>query len=78
MIPPVFLDPYAYYTGELLYEFLESYELTRAPGESFEYSNLGMGLLGNAISAYDGKTFDSMLRDRVLRPLAMNDTASAP
>ena len=39
-------NPYADYTPELLYEFLSGYQLTRDIGAQFEYSNLGVGLLG--------------------------------
>src|SRR5512146_219373 len=43
-------NPYANYSPEQLYEFLSGYQLTRDIGERFEYSNLGMGLLGHALA----------------------------
>src|SRR5208283_4407870 len=46
MKPKDFMNPYADYTPELLYQFLSSYELPRDPGSKWEYSNLGAGLLG--------------------------------
>jgi serine-type D-Ala-D-Ala carboxypeptidase/endopeptidase len=62
-------DPYAHYTADHLYEFLANYELTRTPGDTYEYSNLGVGLLGHALVLRAGNT-----RTRILAPLGMDDT----
>jgi CubicO group peptidase (beta-lactamase class C family) len=43
-------DPYADYTPDKLYAFLSSYQLPRDIGATYEYSNLGMGLLGDALA----------------------------
>lgn len=67
-------NPYADYTVAQMYEFLSGLSLTRAPGDQYEYSNLGMGLLGHALALRSGRTFESLLIDRVLKPLGMNDT----
>ena len=37
---------FADYTEERLLAFLDRHQLTREPGARFEYSNLGMGLVG--------------------------------
>lgn len=71
------LNPYADYTPELLYEFLSGYELTRDIGAQFEYSNLGVGLLGHALSLRAGMNYETLLRTRVLGPLGMNSTGIA-
>ncbi|MEP2788646.1 MAG: serine hydrolase [Kangiellaceae bacterium] len=68
------LDPYADYTIELMYEFLNNYQLTRDIGEKLEYSNLAVGLLGHALSLIDGKSYQQMITDRVLIPLSMSNT----
>ncbi len=65
---------YAGYSKEQFYEFLSGYQLTRDPGSLFEYSNIGVSLLGHALSLRDGKDYDAMVRARVLAPLGMNDT----
>ncbi len=70
-------DPYADYTPEKLLAFLRSYKLTRDPGAEFEYSNLGMGLLGFALSREQHADYESMVRERVWRPLGMNETTIA-
>lgn len=67
-------DPYADYTMEEMYAFLDSYRLPRDPGKSFEYSNLGLGLLGDALAARAGVPFAQMLQARVLDPLDMTET----
>ena len=68
-------NPYADYTPQQMYEFLSGYELTRDPGEKYEYSNLGVGLLGHALSLRAGKDYETLLRERILKPLKMDNTA---
>lgn len=67
-------DPWANYTVTDLYQFLSSYELPRAPGSAVEYSNVGMGLLGHALALRAGKSYETLLVERILRPLGMPDT----
>lgn len=64
-------NPYAAYTTEMLSEFLASYELPRDPGAEFEYSNLGMGLLGALLAHRAGRDYESLVRTRILEPLGM-------
>jgi D-alanyl-D-alanine-carboxypeptidase/D-alanyl-D-alanine-endopeptidase len=66
--------PLENYTLEKLYAFLSSYNLTRDPGARFEYSNLGMGLLGNAIALKAGTNFEALVVDRICNPLKMDST----
>ena len=70
-------NPYASYTTAMMYEFLASYSLPRAIGAQYEYSNLGMGLLGHALSVRAGKDYESLVTERVLVPLGMRDTRIA-
>jgi D-alanyl-D-alanine-carboxypeptidase/D-alanyl-D-alanine-endopeptidase len=70
-------DPYAHYTIGDLYAFLNSYKLTRDPGQSFEYSNLGVGLLGDALANRAHMSYGRLLQMRVLDPLGMTETAIA-
>jgi serine-type D-Ala-D-Ala carboxypeptidase/endopeptidase len=67
-------NPYADYTPDLLYAFLSGYRLTRDIGAQFEYSNLGVGLLGHALSLRAGMSYEAMVQARVLRPLGMTST----
>jgi CubicO group peptidase (beta-lactamase class C family) len=68
-------NPYADYTVPLMYEFLSGYQLTRDPGQQFEYSNLGVGLLGHVLSLVTGESYEDMERKRVWAPLDMTHTA---
>ncbi len=70
-------DPYAAYTEADLHRFLSGYELTREPGTAYEYSNLGMGLLGHLLARRAGMSYEALLRERVLGPLGLDDTAIA-
>jgi CubicO group peptidase (beta-lactamase class C family) len=70
-------NPYADYTPAQLYAFLKSYQLPRGIGEKYEYSNLGMGLLGHALALHAGKSYEALVTERVLAPLKMNDTRIA-
>ena len=62
------------YTVQKLYDFLASYELPRDIGSQFEYSNLGMGLLGHVLSLRAGKSYEDLVIERILDPLGMHDT----
>jgi len=67
-------NPYADYTVEQLYAFLSGHDLQRGIGAEWDYSNLGMGLLGHALSLKAGRTYEWLVRDRILDPLGMGDT----
>jgi len=67
-------NPYADYMVEQMYEFLSRYELTRDIGRKFEYSNLGVGLLGHILSLRAGTNYESLVLRRVCDPLKMNST----
>jgi D-alanyl-D-alanine-carboxypeptidase/D-alanyl-D-alanine-endopeptidase len=70
--------PYAAYSAEKLYQFLASHELIQTPGDSFEYSNVGAGLLGHALVLRAGASgYESLIRARILDPLRMDDTVIA-
>ena len=68
-------NPYADYGAAQMYEFLSGYQLPRDPGALFEYSNLGVGLLGHALSLATGQSYEELQRARVWTPLGMEHTA---
>ena len=70
-------NPYADYSVKQLYDFLSSYTLTRDIGAQYEYSNLGMGILGHVLALRAHKTYAEFLKERVLDPLGMYDTGIA-
>jgi D-alanyl-D-alanine-carboxypeptidase/D-alanyl-D-alanine-endopeptidase len=68
-------NPYADYTAAELYEFLSRHELRRDPGAQFEYSNLGVGLLGHVLARRTNKSYQALVEQRILDPLDMDHTA---
>jgi CubicO group peptidase (beta-lactamase class C family) len=67
-------NPYADYTVEQLYDFLSRYQLTRDIGRKFEYSNLGVGLLGHLLALRAATNYEALVVRRVCIPLQMNST----
>jgi CubicO group peptidase (beta-lactamase class C family) len=68
-------NPYADYDGTRLLDFLRTYQLTRDPGERYEYSNLGLGLLGYALSLKTQRRYEQLLVERIFQPLGMRESA---
>jgi serine-type D-Ala-D-Ala carboxypeptidase/endopeptidase len=67
-------NPYAAYTPEKLYAFLNGYELSKPVGGKSSYSNLGMGLLGHLLSLKAGKSYEELVLSRICAPLGMTST----
>lgn len=67
--------PFADYGPDQLYELLRMRGVAKPPDAGFEYSNLGVGLLGHALSLRAGKTYDDLLRDEITDPLGLHDTS---
>lgn len=68
-------QPFGCYSTPRLFEFLNGYSLSREPGAQWEYSNLGMGLLGQALAYQAGTNYEALLKQRVLEPLGLRNTA---
>ncbi|MFD2968447.1 serine hydrolase domain-containing protein [Sphingobacterium bambusae] len=71
-------DPYAAYDRNALFAYLKSFKPTREPGESYEYSNVGFGLLGELISIITKKPYMQYLQETLLTPLQMVNTTDKP
>jgi len=67
-------NPYMDYTAERLYDFLARYELPRDPGALWEYSNLGMGLLGHTLLLKSGMSYEDLVKERICDELGLEDT----
>ncbi len=70
-------NPFVDYSVKQLYEFLNNYALPRDIGSQYEYSNVGMGLLGHILELHTGKTYEALIKERITRPLGMLDTGIA-
>ena len=71
MLPKDPANPYADYDAAKLKAFLAGYELSRDPGASYEYSNLGFGLLGYALAQQEHTTYGAVVDEKILKPLGM-------
>ena len=67
-------DPYAALTERDLLDTLAATKLTRTPGSQWQYSNFAIMVLSYALANRSGKDFETLLRERLLAPLGMNDT----
>src|SRR5205085_3419786 len=67
-------NPYADYSVEQMYDFLSHYTLTRDIGARYEYSNLGVGLLGHVLALRAGMDYETLVVKRICQPLGMNNT----
>ena len=67
-------NPYADYSVDQMYQFISGYELQRDIGAKYEYSNLGVGLLGHALALRAGKSWEAAVLERIVKQLGMKDT----
>ncbi|HEX6597667.1 MAG TPA: serine hydrolase domain-containing protein, partial [Acidimicrobiales bacterium] len=67
-------DPYADFEVPDLYASLSRTRLRSRPGTRFHYSNLGMGLLGHALSRNEGVDYGELVGTLICAPLGLRDT----
>ncbi len=66
-------NPFAGYDTADLYAFMKSWGVAKSPYAAFVYSNLGFGLLGQALASRAGVSYASLV-NRIAEPLGMHDT----
>ncbi|HZD00405.1 MAG TPA: serine hydrolase [Actinomycetes bacterium] len=71
-------NPYAALSVDSLYAGLARTKLRRRPGERVKYSNLGAGLLGDALARAAGQSYEELVRERICLPLGLRDTVVTP
>jgi serine-type D-Ala-D-Ala carboxypeptidase/endopeptidase len=71
-------EHYDSYTADRMYAFLSGYALEDPLGTKFQYSNLGMSLLGHVLERVSKTNFESLVLDRICRPLHMDNTYVKP
>jgi CubicO group peptidase (beta-lactamase class C family) len=70
-------NPYKNWDKEKLVEYFEKdLKLASKPGEKYQYSNIGMALLAYAICNIESKDFESLLQEKILRPILMENTTT--
>ena len=67
-------NPFAALSVSDVHRGLARTRLRRRPGERARYSNLGAGLLGQALERAAGQPYDRLVTERICRPLGMADT----
>lgn len=73
-----YYDGYADYDTERLLRTFARTRPRNRPGTHWRYSNLGMALLGAAMSHTAGARYPALLKERVLHPLGLTETTAAP
>jgi CubicO group peptidase (beta-lactamase class C family) len=66
------LNPYAHYTKEQVFAFLSKVKIDEIPGKKFDYSNLGMGLLGIILCDVYKKDYETLVQEIIAKPMQMN------
>ncbi|KQC02179.1 serine hydrolase [Pedobacter sp. Hv1] len=69
------LSPSLHYTEELMYQALHKLKLQQEPGTSFNYSNMGMSLVGLILQRVYQKDYDHLLSQYLTGPLKMKNTS---
>lgn len=67
-------NPYADYHAADLYQFLATRGVAKDGNPPFLYSNLGVGLLGQALANRGAMTYANLVAQEVTDPLGMKDT----
>ncbi len=67
------------YTKPPMDETIRRYgNLVTAPGERYQYSNLGYGIIDHVISRVSGRSYKDFMKERVFEPLGMTRTSVDP
>lgn len=67
-------NPYADYHAANLYQFIRVHGVARPAHTVFLYSNLGVGLLGQALANAARTSYGNLVAEEVIRPLGLADT----
>ena len=69
----IFPPLYSYDTSKFLDEVYQI-KLKNNPGVTFRYSNTGVGLIGKILEHITGLSYEELIKDRICKPLGMDDT----
>ena len=70
-------NPYKDYDEEMLREYLKNeITLVGEQGKTFQYSNIGAGLLGYVLTRVTGQGYEEMLQQRIFNQLNMNSSTT--
>ena len=70
-------DPYAHFSRDDLFRWMRAWRKSSEPkADAYAYSNLGFGLLGEALAALERAEYSDLLQDKVLDPMGLTDTSA--
>ncbi len=70
-------NPYADYDAKALYAFAADHGVALPEKPVFGYSNLGVGLLGQALAVRAGMSYEALIQKEIFAPLGMKESAIA-
>lgn len=65
---------FAFPTRQALYEHVREQRTLMRAQQGYQYSNLGMAVLGDVVAAVSGEPYERYVQTRILSPLGMADT----
>lgn len=74
-IAALYENPFRHWTGEELVRIAVSRPMARPPGSGFAYSHANWVLLGDIISKVERRPLGEVLRENVLEPMGLTETA---
>jgi len=69
-------NPFSAFDRAYYWKWVGSHEPAYVPGTTTLYSNLGFGLLGDALAKAGGADYSAVLAEEVLKPAGLADTAN--
>lgn len=70
-------NPFSAFDRAYYWKWMGSHKPAYAPGTTTLYSNLGFGLLGDALAKAGGADYSTVLANEVLKPAGLADTTNA-
>ncbi len=77
-LSPSWLEAMARFSREDFRGWLAGLQPQRPAGVAWEYSNAGYALLGMALAHRGGRSYEELLRARIIAPLGLRDTTCHP
>lgn len=67
-------NPYKHYDSTKVYNYLKNFTLQVDPGQTWEYSNLGMGIVGLILERKYHKSYEDLLIEKICNPFGLSST----
>jgi len=67
-------NPYKHYDSTKVYNYLKTFKLTKEPGTTWEYSNLGLAIAGLIMERQTQKSYEQLILEKISIPLGLEKT----